>query len=77
MENIKNWTQSDADGNINVPDDLDSIVNKIGFQIRFMTLSGKNEIQTICDIAYITQQFYHKYYFEKWKLCDSGEFPEI
>lgn len=56
---IKNWTKADKDGNINVPDELDKLVNNIGMQINFMTISGKDKVQTICDIAYLAQKFFN------------------
>lgn len=54
----KKWNEPDKDGNINVPDYLDALTNKVGFQIRFHTISGKNEIQTICDIVYLAEKFF-------------------
>lgn len=54
----KNWNEPDMDGNVNVPDYLDALTNKVGFQIRFHTISGKNEIQTICDIVYLAEKFF-------------------
>ena len=55
---MKEWNIADKDGNISVPDELDPLLNKLGFQIRFHTISGKNEIQTICDMVYIADKFY-------------------
>lgn len=54
----KDWTIPDDDGNIHVPDELDKLVNKIGFQLRFHTISGKGEVQTVCDIARIAQEYF-------------------
>ena len=45
---------------ISVPDELDPLINKIGMQIRFLTISGKNEVQTIVDIAAIAQKFFRE-----------------
>lgn len=61
-EKEKKWTEPDSDGNIHVPDELDELVNKIGMQMRFHTISGKNEIQTICDMVYIADKFYKNKY---------------
>jgi len=57
---IKDWTIPDEKGVIHVPDELDALINKIGFQIRFLTISGKDESQTIADIAWIAQQYFAK-----------------
>lgn len=64
-EEIPDWTNP-VNGVIHVPDELDAIVNKIGFQLRFHTISGKGEVETVCDIAYICQKFFHKMYSEKF-----------
>jgi len=53
-----NWTEADKDGFIHVPDELDGLVNKLGFQLRFHTISDKNEIQTVCDMAWIAQKYF-------------------
>lgn len=48
--------------NINVPDDLDPLINKLGFQLRFHTISGKGEVETLCSMARIAEEFFHKKY---------------
>lgn len=60
MEDKKHWSQADADGIIHVPDYLDPLINKVGFQLRFHTISGKNEVQTICDIVAICEKFFNE-----------------
>lgn len=45
---------------ISIPDELDKLYNKIGMQINFMNISGKNETQTIVDIMAITQKFFRE-----------------
>lgn len=55
---LTKWNVADKDGIINVPDHLDALVNKIGFQFRFVTLSNKNELQAVCDTAFIAQKFF-------------------
>jgi hypothetical protein len=55
---MNNWNKADSEGNINVPDYLDKLVNYVGTQIRFHTISGKNEIQTIVDIVAKAEQFF-------------------
>ena len=57
-EETKDWNIPDENGFIHVPDELDPLINKIGFQLRFHTLSDKSEGQTIADIAFIAQNFF-------------------
>jgi hypothetical protein len=54
------WRIADKDGSITIPDELDDLFNKIGMQLRFHTISGKNELQTIVDMVWIADQFYKK-----------------
>jgi hypothetical protein len=42
------WTEPTKEGVINVPDLLDPLLNKLGMQMRLHTISGKNEVQTVC-----------------------------
>lgn len=56
---LKSWTQV-KDGIINVPDELDKLINSIGMQLRFHKISGKSEGQTVCDIAYIAQKYFRR-----------------
>jgi hypothetical protein len=56
----ENWSIPDKDGNINIPDELDPLFNKLGFQLRFHTISGKNEIATIASMCYIAQKFFNE-----------------
>ena len=54
-----NWTEI-VDGYIEVPDELMPLINNIGNQVRFHTISGKSFEKTICDIAEISRKFYSK-----------------
>jgi len=56
----KHWSEADESGIIHVPDYLDPIINRVGTQIRFHTISGKTEIQTVADIVAIAQDFFSK-----------------
>jgi hypothetical protein len=58
----KDWTVPDKDGTIHIPDELDGLFNKLGMQLRFHTLSDKNEIQTVADMIWIAEQFFKKKY---------------
>lgn len=57
-DNVPNWTEPDKDGNVNIPDELDPLFNKLGMQMRFHTISGKNEAQTVVDMTYLADKFY-------------------
>jgi len=48
---IKDWTEPDAEGDINVPDRLDKLLNRIGFQLRLVTISGLNEIECLARMV--------------------------
>lgn len=52
------WNKPDEDGTIHVPDYLDPLVNKVGMQIRFHTISGKGEVETVCDIVKNAEEFF-------------------
>lgn len=54
------WTEPKNDS-ISVPDALYPLFNKIGFQLRFHTISGKNEILTMAHITEIARQFFKQH----------------
>lgn len=58
MKQKKDWNKADENGIINVPDHLDKAVNIVGTQLRFHTISGKNEAQTICDIVQKLESYF-------------------
>lgn len=62
-EEIVDWTVQ-KDGVINVPDEFDRLVNYIGNQFQFVKHSGKNWLESVCDIAFFSQKFFKKYYEE-------------
>ena len=55
---MENWNKAGRDGNIDVPDYLMPLLDKIGMQLRLHTISVKNEIQTVCDIVYLAEKFF-------------------
>ena len=58
MEKInENWVEP-KDDVIDVPDVLMPLFNKVGMQIRFHTISGKNEMLTIAHIVEKSRQFF-------------------
>ncbi len=63
---IPDWTKPTEDGYINVPDELDSLVNQIGFQYRLHAISKRfTEAEMVCRMAYVAQKFFHKLNYEK------------
>jgi hypothetical protein len=58
MEEKKDWSFSDENGMINVPEHLDALINKIGTQLRFHTISGKNEVHTVVDMVWIAERYF-------------------
>lgn len=68
MSDNKKWNQANEEGIINVPDYLDPLINRVGMQIRFHTISGKNEVQTICDIVKAAEEFFENIYNNKTNI---------
>ena len=52
------WNQPSEEGVVNMPDELDPLFHKLGMQLRFHTISGKNEIHTLVDMVYIAHKFF-------------------
>ena len=73
IKQVKDWNKADDNGNINVPDHLDGVFNKVGMQLRFHTISGKNEIQTICDIVYGIESYFEKLHKTELPSNESGK----
>jgi len=59
---IPDWTVADSEGVLHIPDELDKIFNKVGMQMRFVTISGKNEVQAVAHIVYNCQKFFKEMY---------------
>lgn len=58
MEQInENWIEPNGD-EIDVPEILVPLFNKVGMQIRFHTISGKNEMLTIAHIVEKSRRFF-------------------
>ena len=51
------WTKP-IDDTIDVPDELMPLFNKVGMQVKLMTIPGKNEVQTIADIVELSRKFF-------------------
>jgi hypothetical protein len=56
--NHTDWSPESSDGIVELPDELDPLFNKLGMQLRFHTISGKEEAGTIIDMVYIAQKFF-------------------
>ena len=68
MKEIGRWSSDpDKEGNIEIPDGLEPLFNKLGMQLRMHTISGKNEIQTIADMVWIADKFFNNDDKEKSK----------
>lgn len=52
-----NWPKI-IDGYINVPDELEPLLDKLSTQFYFCTISGKNETLTLCDMVEISRKFF-------------------
>ncbi len=68
---IENWT-TPIDGIINVPDELDPLINSLGFQYRLCTISNRfGEAEMICRMAYAAQKFFYEMYVTKKEQSQS------
>jgi hypothetical protein len=54
----KNWSDPDENGNVQMPDELEPLYNKLGFQLRFHTISGKGETATLVHMTRIAEEFF-------------------
>ena len=61
----KDWNRDNGKGVIRVPDELGPIMNKVMMQLQFLTISGKNKIQTCADITKICEDFFSEMYEHK------------
>lgn len=58
---LKDWSKPNAEGIISVPDELDSLINSIAFQVKLSTISKLfGEAEMICRIGYVAQKFFTK-----------------
>lgn len=60
METKKDWSEPDAEGMIDVPDELMPLFNKVGMQFRFFQFSGKSDVLCIAHIIQLSQEFFKK-----------------
>ena len=65
----------DKDGNVELPDHLEPLFQKLGMQMRFHTISGKNELLTVIHMCQIAEEFFRKQ-CEGKKLSDTNE-PQL
>jgi hypothetical protein len=57
IRQVPDWA-FEKDGVIDVPDDLMPLFNKVGTQLRFHTISGKSEVETVAHILWNAQKFF-------------------
>lgn len=57
---IPDWCEV-KNGSIDIPDEFMPLFNKIGMQLRFHTISGKGEVETIAHILWNAQKFFHQF----------------
>lgn len=58
-DKIEKWITPTKEGFINVPDELDPLVNKIGMHLRIHTISqATSEPQAVCNMVYAAEQFF-------------------
>ena len=57
---MADWSIPDDQGNINVPDELAPLFNKVATQLRFHTISGKNEVITVAHIVQYADEYANK-----------------
>lgn len=60
----EDWTEV-KDGGIDVPDELDPLLNKIGMQMQFVQYADKNPTLAVCHILRLAEEFFHKQLIEK------------
>jgi hypothetical protein len=69
---IKDWTEP-INGEINVPDELDGLVNNFGFHYRIHAISKRtSEIEMVCRMVYAAQKFFTN----KFKNAGAGGVSE-
>lgn len=73
---MNDWTTPDKDGFIHVPDYLDKLVNTVGTQMRFVTISGKNEVEAVAHIVSAAETFFiEKVKAQLLKQIQMGTYP--
>ncbi len=60
-DEVKDWSIPDENDMLHVPDDLHPLFNKMGFQFRFVTISGKNEAIAAAHCVQIAQKFFSEH----------------
>lgn len=69
---LEDWCEV-KDKTIDIPDPLMPLFNKIGMQLRFHTISGKGEVQTVAHILWNAQKFFHQFrLFVKSDVAPNG-----
>jgi len=58
MKNNRQLLMPDENGNVELPDHLEPLFHKLGMQLRFHTLSGKNEFLTVIHMCEIAEDYF-------------------
>jgi hypothetical protein len=54
----KDWSVPDEKEMINVPDELEPLFNKIGFQFRFVEFGIKNQVIAVAHVVQAAEEFF-------------------
>lgn len=52
------FLQPDEKGSIYLPDHLDGLFNRLATQLRFHTISGKDEVMTLVHMCQIAEDYF-------------------
>lgn len=64
--------QPDENGNVELPDHLEKLFHKLGMQLRFHTISGKNEYLTIIHMCQIAEEYFDELHRAKKPSDDNS-----
>jgi hypothetical protein len=77
---VKPWNIPDDDGIVNVPDELDPLVNSFGLNLRLYTISKRiSEAGCVVNMVFAAEQFFKKLYQPgtgAWiPISDKSQYP--
>lgn len=72
---MANWS-TPVEGIIHVPDYLDNLFNTVGMQMKFVTISDKNEVEAVAHIVEAAEKFFVERIKEQLlKQIQIGKYP--
>lgn len=74
-EKTADWSIPDENDNIQVPDELAPLFNKVATQLRFHTISGKSEVITVAHIVQHAAEYAEAYAEQKLSALQAGQKP--